>query len=138
MLSADPAPFALLRDAFRTVMAHHPFRIEAMVVLPDHLHSLWTLPDGDADYPLRWNAIKGRFSAALPPAARPVPCPARRRRGEQAVWQRRYWEHRIRDHADFERHYPLEPGQARPGSGAGTMAYSSFRVRYNGSDDREH
>lgn len=103
-LLADPASVDLLRGAFRTVMERFPFRIEAIVVLPDHLHALWTLPEGDANYPMRLNRIKGRFTAGLPAALRPDPPAARKLRGEQAVWQRRYWEHRIRDDVDFERH----------------------------------
>ena len=55
----------LLREAFRAVREQYPFRMDAIVILPDHLHALWTLPDGDADYPSRWRAVKSRFSRRL-------------------------------------------------------------------------
>ena len=104
-----------LREAFRTTLADHPVRVDAIVVLPDHLHCLWQLPPDDADYPLRWRLIKARFAAQV--ADDVAPSESRRRRGERGVWQRRYWEHRIRDDADYARHLdyiPLQPGQARP------------------------
>ena len=100
----DPAMVDRLRAAFRIVMRHRPFQIEAIVVLPDHLHALWTLPEGDSDYSMRWNAIKGRFTAGLPAQARPAPSAARKARNEQAVWQRRFWEHLVRDDVDVGRH----------------------------------
>jgi putative transposase len=75
--------------------------IEAAVVLPDHLHAICTLPPGDADYSGRWRAIKARFSRAL--VGRGVPI-VRNRRGEYDLWQRRFWEHLIRDDGDFARH----------------------------------
>lgn len=91
-----------LRAAFRLVKARHPFEIVAQVVLPDHLHAVWRLPEGDADYPLRWALIKSSFSRRLP-AYEAIPL-SRRRKRERAVWQRRYWEHRIRDEEDLQRH----------------------------------
>lgn len=99
---SDAANVARLRTAFRRVRLAHPFLINAMVVLPDHLHCLWTLPEGDDDYPMRWNQIKGAFTASLPDSAKHPRGETERR--EQAVWQHRYWEHRIRDEADFARH----------------------------------
>ena len=91
-----------LRDAFRTVKARHPFAIEAIVVLPDHLHCLWTLPPGDADYKTRWALIKAGFSRCVPPGERRSR--SRTNRGERGIWQRRYWEHLIRDDEDYRRH----------------------------------
>ena len=92
----------LLRDSFRSVMRQHPWLIDAIVILPDHLHALCTLPADDADYALRWRLIKTAFTRALP---RGGPLSAsRQRKGERGIWQRRYWEHRIRDQADFNRH----------------------------------
>lgn len=93
-------------DAFRRVYAEtrteHGFRTDALVVLPDHLHAIWTLAPGQSDFPLLWNKIKSRFSRRLhrtgPRSASKM---AKRERG---VWQRRYWEHLIRDEADFRRH----------------------------------
>jgi len=91
-----------LRASFRRVKARHPFEIVAQVVLPDHLHTVWKLPEGDADYPLRWALIKSSFSRRLP-ARETIPL-SRRLKRERAVWQRRYWEHRIRDEEDLQRH----------------------------------
>ncbi len=91
-----------LRLAMREVMARHPFGIDAIVILPDHLHALWTLPVGDCDFPMRWALIKGGFSRRIPRGER---CnPSRISKGERGIWQRRYWEHLIRDEQDYERH----------------------------------
>jgi putative transposase len=90
-----------LRAAVRATRQAHPFAIDAVVVLPDHLHVLMTLPAGDADYPNRWRLIKRRFTDAVVKAGAPI---ARHRNGELALWQRRFWEHTIRDDGDFERH----------------------------------
>lgn len=91
-----------LREAFRYVRDRHPFRMEAVVVLPDHLHCIWTLPLGDADFSLRWNLLKGRFSRAVETGERLSPSRAKRR--ERSLWQRRFWEHLIRDQDNFSRH----------------------------------
>ena len=91
-----------LRAAFRNVNARHPFAIQAVVILPDHLHAIWRLPDGDADYSLRWRLIKKAFSRALPGGE--ASTPSRSAKGERGIWQRRFWEHAIRDDADFARH----------------------------------
>ena len=92
---------AALRDAFRTVRRERPFTIEAIVVLPDHLHAILTLPSGDADFSSRWRRVKGHFSNALIDAGVQM---ARARNGDLALWQRRFWEHTIRDENDFERY----------------------------------
>jgi len=91
-----------LRQAFRKVRTNHPFNIDAIVVLPEHLHCIWTLPPGDADYKTRWALIKAGFSRAIP-LVEPR-SDSRIKRGERGLWQRRYWEHLIRDDEDFERH----------------------------------
>jgi putative transposase len=91
-----------LRAVVRRVRARAPFHIDAWVVLPDHMHCLWTLPQGDADFPGRWRAIKIAFSKSLP-AAEPRSA-VMVRRGERGIWQRRYWEHAIRDDRDFGVH----------------------------------
>ena len=80
-----------LRTAFRYARIRHPFAIDAIVILPDHLHSIWTLPDGDRNFPLRWRLIKASFSRSLSPGE-PVSS-SRLRKGERRIWQRRYWEH---------------------------------------------
>ncbi len=91
-----------LRQVFRKVKAAHPFAIDAMVVLPEHLHCIWTLPQGDANFGMRWNLIKAGFSRLIPKGERRSG--SRVKRGERGIWQRRYWEHLIRDEADFARH----------------------------------
>jgi putative transposase len=91
-----------LRQAVRQVRARAPFHVDAWVVLPDHMHCLWTLPEGDADFPGRWRAIKTVFSKSQP--ADEKRSPVMSRRGERAIWQRRYWEHTIRDDRDYAAH----------------------------------
>jgi putative transposase len=92
----------LLRSAVQKTRAQLPFHIDAWVILPEHMHCVWTLPDGDADYSTRWKNIKSLFSRSLPKSE--LVTPSRARRGERGIWQRRYWEHTIRDDRDFEAH----------------------------------
>ena len=92
----------LLRDSVEKAQAHYPFTIEAMVVLPDHIHAIWTLPAGDADFSLRWRLIKAGFARGLPNQERRSA--TRVARGERGIWQRRFWEHLIRNDADYARH----------------------------------
>lgn len=92
----------LLRTGFHYCMKRYPWHIDAIVILPDHLHALWTLPPGDADYALRWRLIKTWFSRNLSIDERVSE--SRRSKGERGIWQRRFWEHRIRDENDFARH----------------------------------
>lgn len=94
-----------LRKAIQVVRADHPFRLTAIVVLPDHLHAVWELPAGDADYPTRWRLIKSSFSRKRTdgggkegPSAR-----SRERKGERSVWRRRFYEHTCRDDDDLKR-----------------------------------
>jgi putative transposase len=103
-----------LREAVRQVRARAPFHIDAWVVLPDHMHCLWTLPEGDADFPGRWRAIKKGFSKCVPigePRSPVMIC-----RGERGIWLRRYWEHTIRDdrelaaHMDYIHFNPVKHG----------------------------
>jgi putative transposase len=91
-----------LRRVYKTVQRRYPFETIAICILPDHLHALWSLPDDDADFPLRWNLIKAGFSRGLVPAASRSASKAARR--EKGIWQRRYWEHFIRDDTDLARH----------------------------------
>ncbi len=115
-----------LRKAFRWVHKRRPFRIRAIVVLPDHLHTIWTLPGEDADYPGRWRAIKSRFTRSLVESGTPL---RRNARGECLLWQRRYWEHTLRDLIDMQRHIdyihynPVKHGHVRV---VGDWPYSSF------------
>ncbi len=91
-----------LRDAVERTRKRYPFIMDAVVVLPDHIHAIWTLPPGDSDFSLRWRLIKSRFAQALPKQERLSH--VRRARGERGIWQRRFWEHLIRDKADYARH----------------------------------
>lgn len=113
-----------LRTAVRETRAQRPFAIDAWVVLPDHLHCVWTLPAGDDAYAVRWGAIKARFTRAVrdsgkvgfhptfaPDGSRSVVgwnptlrSASKLRKGDAGVWQRRFWEHHLRDAADFEAH----------------------------------
>jgi putative transposase len=90
-----------LRTAFRTTRASAPFTGDAIVVLPEHLHAILTLPENDADYSNRWRRIKGHFTSAVLAAGTPLIADAS---GDYRLWQRRYWEHTIRDEDDFARH----------------------------------
>ncbi|NKF23922.1 REP-associated tyrosine transposase [Solimonas marina] len=90
-----------LRTTFRDARARAPFHIEALVILPDHFHLLCSLLDGDADFSTRIRLIKRGFTIRLRDAGIPL---YRNARGEYDLWQRRFWEHPIRDEADFERH----------------------------------
>ena len=91
----------LLREAFRVVMARKPFTIDAIVILSEHLHCIWTLPAGDDDYPARWQAIKAHFVRAL--AKRGITA-ATQADGGAGIWQRSYWEHTLRDDEDVANH----------------------------------
>ena len=118
-----------LRDAVRRVRVASPFHIDAWVVLPDHMHCIWTLPEGDEDFPGRWRAIKTLFSKRVPAVERRRETTARR--GERGVWQRRYWEHTIRDERDYAVHMdyvhfnPVKHGLV---TAPGDWPYSSFRT----------
>jgi len=92
----------LLREVVRSVRQRHPFIIHGWVVLPDHMHCVIELPPDDADFATRWRLIKMEFSKALPKTERRSK--VRLSRGERGIWQRRYWEHLIRDDADFHAH----------------------------------
>ncbi len=92
----------LLRDVVSSVRHRHPFHIHGWVVLPEHLHCVIELPPSDADFATRWRLIKMDFSKALPKTERLSP--VRASRGERGIWQRRFWEHQIRDEADFRAH----------------------------------
>ncbi len=92
----------LLRDVVRHVRVQHPFHIDAWMVLPDHMHCIWTLPQGDADYAKRIRLIKTLFSKEIPKTERYPNM--RLRKGERGIWQRRYWEHTIRDERDYATH----------------------------------
>ncbi|MBS4097281.1 MAG: transposase [Sulfuricella sp.] len=116
-----------LRAAVVKVRRVRPFHVDAWVVLPEHMHCVWTLPEGDADYPARWRAIKIAFVKALP-FVEPRSA-VRVAKGERGIWQRRYWEHTIRDERDYAAHLdyvhfnPVKHGHAAQ---VADWPYSSF------------
>ena len=102
---ANAEAVALLQLATSSVQAAHPFEIVAQVILPDHLHVLWKLPDGDSDFPMRWRQIKAAFTRVYAKAGPDEGgSESRLAKREQTVWQRRYWEHTVRDEADLAAH----------------------------------
>jgi putative transposase len=105
---ADRSDSLLLREVdrfrriYRSVSERRPFETIAMCILPDHLHAIWSMPENDSDFSLRWNLIKSGFSRGLSAApSRSVRHIEKRKKG---LWQRRYWEHAIRDATDLECH----------------------------------
>ena len=118
---SDGKAVVRLREAFLHVKAKRTFTVDAVVVLPDHLHCLLTLPDGDSDYATRWRLIKARVTQTHGSV--------RDRRTRRSVWQSRYWEHVIRDEEDFRQHVeyihynPVKHGYVRSPS---EWPYSSF------------
>lgn len=118
---------ALLRETVGSVRKRHPFDIHGWVVLPDHLHCVIELPPGDADFANRWRLIKMGFSKGIPQTE--YRSAARLRRGERGIWQRRYWEHLIRDEADYRAHMdyvhinPVKHGHAKS---VAEWPYSTF------------
>jgi putative transposase len=91
-----------LRNAVRRIRERRSFHIDAWAVLPDHMHCLWTLPEDDSDFPGRWQNIKTAFSKSLPVIEQRSAVMLHR--GERGIWQRRYWEHTIRDDQDHAAH----------------------------------
>ncbi|WJR76279.1 transposase [Bradyrhizobium sp. NP1] len=90
-----------LRQSYRTIQERRPFETIAVCILPDHIHALWALPQDDRDFATRWNLIKSGFSRGVDAKPRSQSKVSKREKG---IWQRRYWEHAIRDEADLERH----------------------------------
>jgi putative transposase len=109
-----------LRKAIEAVRQTRPFEIDGWVLLPDHMHCIWTLPDGDVDYSTRWAAVKRFVSTSVGEEfAYGRTTRSRQRHRESTIWQRRFWEHMIRDEVDFERHLdyihfnPVKHGYAK-------------------------
>lgn len=106
-LFSNPRAQTLLGEKTRDCQKKWPFTINAIVLLPDHFHAIWSLPPGDADYPKRWGWLKKEFTKEwLAGGGVEVwVSPARRRRRERGVWQPRCWEHLVKDEHDFDRHF---------------------------------
>jgi len=127
-LLTRPEYYSALKNALREVMKTRPFTIDAFVLLPEHLHCIWTLPDGDADISSRWNIVKRLTSQSvreiLPPGNSIM-----KKRGELSLWQRRFYDHLIRDEVDYERHFdyihrnPVKHGYVKS---VADWPYSSF------------
>ena len=118
--------------AFHAVRSRRPFDVDAMVVLPDHLHCIWSLPEGDADFATRWRLIKTWFTKHYDPALRTTPNQdqsVKWKKAQQPLWQHRYWEHALRDEPDRARHIdyihfnPVKHGLV---TSAKEWPYSSF------------
>ena len=95
-----------LRNAVAAAKQHDAFDIEAWVLLPDHMHCIWTLPENDSDFSRRWGLIKAKFTKQSRARLHNETWmnQSRHKHRESTIWQRRFWEHRIRDDRDFERH----------------------------------
>jgi putative transposase len=94
----------ILHSAWINTKQRFPFETLAVCLLPDHLHCIWTLPPDDGDFATRWRLVKTWFTRHCDPALRALPDRARAAKAQQALWQHRYWEHLLRDEADFNRH----------------------------------
>ncbi len=122
----------LLRESVRLCKQKHPFHIDAWVVLPEHMHCIWTLPENDNDFSKRWKLIKTEFSKGIPNNERRSK--VRIKRGERGIWQRRFWEHAIRGDRDYAAHMdylhfnPVKHGWA---SNVIDWPYSSFHRYLN-------
>jgi putative transposase len=105
VLTEEPVRLAL-REAIRSVRRDRPFQVDGWVLLPDHMHAIWTLPTDDPDYATRWRLIKAQVTQRLGAAYRsPALMTTRRQaKGQGSLWQHRYWEHWLRDDADVQRH----------------------------------
>jgi len=123
----------MLRTSFNKIALEAPFRIEAIVVLPDHVHCIWQLPEGDNNFSIRWKKIKGEFSKCYQEkfGKQKLPISASmENKGEVGIWQRRFWEHTIRDendfciHCDYIHYNPVKHGYAQTPN---HWPYSSFQ-----------
>jgi len=101
---AEEPAITLLDKCFQIAASEHPYAIDAIVILPDHLHCIWTLPDNDSDFSTRWKFIKTTFTKNYSGSNAKNVSASRRSKGERGIWQRRFWEHMIRDQKDFSRH----------------------------------
>ncbi len=99
----EDAAVSLLHKCLTDVNRSHPFVTEAIVLMPDHLHTIWTLPDGDSDFSTRWSLVKGSFSRQSSLPSSEYLSQTRLRKRERGVWQRRFWEHLVRDQKEFNR-----------------------------------
>jgi putative transposase len=122
-------PYQVPKSPFRYVMQRHPFTIDAIVILPDHLHCIWTLPEGDANFSTRWRLIKSYFSRNCDSQYHGKMNTSRENKKEQTIWQRRFWEHLIKNEQDFICHVDYihyNPVKHRLVNAPSAWEYSSF------------
>jgi putative transposase len=125
----DELKIVYLKQCMNDIARLYPFNIEAIVMLPDHIHTIWTLPENDADYSTRWMLIKKQFSTHYSRMNKLPVSESIRKKREQGIWQRRFWEHLIRDEEDFSTHCdyidynPVKHGLV---GSPGLWKYSSF------------
>ena len=100
----DAINVILIKEAFKHVMKKYPFQNDAFVMLPNHIHCIWTLPENDSNFSLRWQLIKRYFTKRCEDKYKGARSASMIKKGEQAVWQRRGWEHQIRDERDYSNH----------------------------------
>lgn len=120
-----------LREGIKATQLTRPFTIDAWVLLPDHLHAIWTLPLDDADFGIRWALIKRFVTKQCNAELKRDEWmnPSKLKRKESAFWQRRFWEHQIRDDRDFQKHIdyihynPVKHGLVKKAS---NWPYSTF------------
>ena len=121
----------LLKNSFKRVMLAYPFEVDSIVVLPDHLHCIWILPDNDSDFSTRWRLIKSDFSRNYLVAPAAEISDSRRMKKERGIWQRRFWEHTIRNesdlniHRDYIHYNPVKHGLV---DSLATWQYSSYNA----------
>jgi putative transposase len=102
----NPQSIKIMREAWKNTNKRFPFETVAVCFLPEHIHTIWTLPEGDADYSKRWGEIKRLFSKEYL-ELEGIEGPrneSRKKRGEATIWQRRFWEHTIKDEQDLKCH----------------------------------
>ncbi len=128
----DDAAVSLLNKCLTDVNRSHPFVTEAMVLMPDHLHTIWSLPDGDNDFSTRWSLVKANFSRQFGVKTSEYVAQTRLRKRERGIWQRRFWEHLVRDQDEFNRlcdyiHYnPVKHGLVRSPAAWKHSTYGRF------------
>ena len=100
----EPENIQVLRDAFEYIKKKHPFHLDAYVILPEHIHLIITLPENDDDFSTRIRLMKSYFSRNCNNLYKQLPDGSRKLKNEQLIWQRRFWEHVIRDNKDYKQH----------------------------------
>jgi putative transposase len=127
----------IIKEAFQYVSKNNPFVIDAFVMLPDHIHCIWTLPEGDNGFSIRWGLIKSYFTKHCNEKYKYSRNESRFKRSEQAIWQRRFWEHQIRGdddyrtHVDYIHYNPVKHGLAKAPK---DWMFSTFHRYVKGGD----